>query len=117
MATFDWKITSLTYNTAPADAAGGVIVAYWECVAFENGITESLFGCVSFTPDTSLDSYIPYQDLTESQVLNWCWASKTDPETGVVYESDVSQEKIEEALEAKFLKRSSVSVGMPWLSS
>jgi len=85
-ATFEWVISTLERDLLPEDMNGAVIVAHWRCNASQtqgsgdDAVTfyASSYGTIGFTPDPSASDYIPYADLTEAQVLGWCWADGVD---------------------------------------
>jgi hypothetical protein len=58
---------------------------------------------VSFTPDPSDPAYIPYESLTENDVIVWVWG-------------DVDKIKTEAALASKIAaqKNPPVQSGLPW---
>jgi hypothetical protein len=68
--TTNWSITDMTH----VDADGGVIKAYWSCVATSNttpSYTAVEGGKLLCTYDASAADYIAYADLTEANVLGW----------------------------------------------
>jgi hypothetical protein len=62
-----WTITSME---STADA-GIVVSANWACVGQQDGFTSGMSGTSVFPAPGQ--TYTPYADLTESQVLGWCW--------------------------------------------
>jgi len=62
-----WTITSM--ESQPT--TGIVVSANWLCVGEQDGFTTSLLGTSVFPEPEG--GYIPYPDLTENEVLNWCW--------------------------------------------
>ena len=73
MNTCNWSITNMERRSDN----GAVTFAYWSCVASTEGtdITAALDGRVRFTADPTSPEFIPYDDLTESEVLGWVYAS------------------------------------------
>lgn len=72
-----WSITSM--QSYPD--TGVVVSADWRCVG-ELGEAKAEFGDkYVFAPPGKV--FIPYDELTEAQVLSWIWA------TGVVNKSDI----------------------------
>ena len=72
--TTTWSVTDMTH----VDADGGVIKAYWSCVATSSGdpsYTAVEGGKLICTYDASAAGYIAYADLTEDDVLGWIWTS------------------------------------------
>lgn len=69
MATYNWTIAQLERQTD----TGGVIVAHWRVTAQDGGYTASAYGSASFTPDPTAPNFVPYDQLTEADVLGWVW--------------------------------------------
>ena len=53
-----------------------VISANWSCRASDGTYSAVLTGCASFAPPSG--SFTPYPDLTQEQVLGWCYANGVD---------------------------------------
>ena len=104
-ATFNWTISQCERELAD----GGITKAHWRVTATQTvedvEFTASSYGTCGFTPDPESGDYTPYADVTEAEVLGWCWANGVD------------QESIEESLEANIdLQMNPVIVsGVPWL--
>lgn len=64
---FNWKITSME---SYADS-GIVLSANWECSTSEQDITVKRTGQSVF--NQPYDTPIPYENLTEAEVLEWVW--------------------------------------------
>ena len=77
-----WTISTLERELSD----GGVIVAHWRATDSETvgegddavTYTASNYGTCGFTYDASSPDFTPYDDLTETQVLGWCWADGVD---------------------------------------
>ena len=67
MATFNWSIAQLERNTSD----NGVVVAHWRCEGVDGDNSTGSYGTVSFTPDSSADDFIAFDDLTEADVIGW----------------------------------------------
>ena len=112
MATFNWTISTLERDLL-GDLAGGVIVAHWRVTAEQTQgsgddavtYTVTSYGTQGFTPDPSSEGYIAYDDLTESDVLEWVWA-----------QSDDWQSNMEASLQANIDGQITPSTadGVPW---
>ena len=76
-----WTVVQLERNTAD----GGVTVAHWRVsdseTVGEDTYSASSYGTCGFVPDSSSSDFIAYTDLTESTVLDWCWASGVDKDS------------------------------------
>jgi hypothetical protein len=94
-----WTIANLERNVAD----GGVLVAHWRCEVVDGDYSASSYGTCGFSPDPSDPAYIPYESLTEADVLAW------------VYES-VDKDATEAALAANIADQKAPSsvTGLPW---
>jgi len=95
-----WTISTLERELSD----GGVIVAHWRATDVDGDYSASSYGTCGFTYDASASDFTPYDDLTESQVLGWCWANGVD------------QDAIEASLAAKIEadKNPTQANGVPW---
>lgn len=69
-----WTIATLEHNVAD----GGVTVAHWRVSEVDGDYSASAYGTCGFSPDASDPSFVAYDSLTESQVLQWCWDNGVD---------------------------------------
>ena len=83
---------------------GGVYTAHWTVTSVEGDYTASAYSTASFTPDPTSPSFVPYDELTEAEVLGWVWASGVD------------KDAVEATLAAQIeLQETPVTaVGIPW---
>jgi len=49
----------------------GVIVAHWRVSKTVDEHTATSYGTCSFTPDSTADGFIPFDELTEDTVVGW----------------------------------------------
>ena len=96
---YTWLIANLERNTSD----GGVIVAHWRCLGVDGDHTAEAYGTVGFTPDPDAEGFIPFESLTEADVLEW------------VYES-LDKADIESKIAAKIAedKEPKTEAGVPW---
>ena len=73
-ATTTWTISQLDRHASD----GGVIVAHWRATSVDGEYSASAYSTASFTPDPAAPGFIPYDDLTEADVLAWVWADGVD---------------------------------------
>jgi hypothetical protein len=94
--TYTWKTPTLERNTAD----GFVTTAHWNCTASDGEHSASAYATVSWAEGTPT---IPYQNLTEAEVLSWVWESvdKSATETSL-------------AAQIELLKNPVKSTGVPW---
>lgn len=69
-----WTISTLERNLAD----GGVIVAHWRATDVDGDYSASSYGTCGFTYDPSSPDFTPYDQLTQDQVLGWCWNDGVD---------------------------------------
>ena len=99
--TTTWTITQC--DRLAAD--GFITTAHWTASAVDTSMdgefTASIYATCSFAEGVAT---IPYADVTEAQVLGWCWANGVD------------KEATEAALAAKIdlEKNPVVVIGTPW---
>ena len=71
-----WKINKISCKPIDGNFTDVVINADWECKAQDGTYNAVMFGTCQFPqPDTD---FTPFADLTQNQVLGWCWANGTD---------------------------------------
>jgi hypothetical protein len=69
-----WSVSDMQHM----DSDGGVFLVYWSMVAQSDGTpsyTASEGGKLRCEYDASSPSFVPYADLTESDVLGWVYTS------------------------------------------
>jgi len=98
-ATFNWSIPTTEYNKAD----GGIFTVHWRASGSDGDYNASSYGTCGFTPDPSSPDFVPYDDLTEAQVLGWVWES-------------VDKDATEAALQAKIDAdmNPTTGTGVPW---
>ena len=99
MTTFNWTISTLERQTVD----GFVCVAHWRCTASDGDFHASSYGTAGFSQDPEADSFIPYEDLTEAQVLGWVWVS---------VDKDATEAALAQKIEDQ--KHPTTAAGVPW---
>ena len=99
MTTFNWTISTLERQTVD----GFVCVAHWRCTASDGDFHASSYGTAGFNQDPEADSFIPYEDLTEAQVLGWVWVS---------VDKDATEAALAQKIEDQ--KHPTTAAGVPW---
>jgi hypothetical protein len=103
-ATFNWTISTLERELSD----GGVIVAHWRCTASEtvgeDTFSASSYGTCGFTYDASSPDFVPYDQLTEEQVLGWVWNDGVD--------KDVTEAALQANIDAQITP--TTADGVPW---
>ena len=81
MTTLNWTIEYMSVSTQPiAGQAEVVLTAGWRCTGTEAHtatppvtFTNSIYGTCTFPQPAEGGSFTPYAQLTQSQVVGWCW--------------------------------------------
>jgi len=71
-----WLIERLLTKPVDGSNTDVVITADWRCNGTDQNYNGTCYGSCSFAPPTG--SFTPYADLTEQQVLDWCYANGVD---------------------------------------
>jgi hypothetical protein len=104
MAEFNWSVPMTEYTKAD----GGIFTVHWRVSASEtvgeDTFSASSYGTAGFTYDASSPDFVPYDQLTEEQVLQWVWADGVD------------KDATEAALQANIddQKNPTTADGVPW---
>ena len=77
MIAYTWIIATCEHDVA----TGGISVAHWRCNAADGDFAASAYGTCGFTPDPSAPGFKPYDQVTEDEVLGWCWNAGVDKDT------------------------------------
>jgi hypothetical protein len=97
--TITWTIQNLTRDLSN----GFVVNVAWACTAQQDSASAFHGGTTTYENNPDEPGFIPYDDLTEAQVLGWVWAS-------------VDKTEIEASLTAKVEKQLHpvTANGLPW---
>ena len=76
MPTLSWLIERLLTKPVEGSLTDVVITADWRCNGSQESFSGTCYGSCSFAPPTG--SFTPYDQLTEAQVLDWCFANGVD---------------------------------------
>jgi hypothetical protein len=71
-----WIIERLLVKPTEGTLTDVVITADWRCNGSQDQYSGTCYGSASFAPPS--ESFTPYEDLTEQQVLDWCFANGVD---------------------------------------
>jgi hypothetical protein len=77
MTTIAWTISQLDCVPYSPQGLDLVVTAHWQCAGTDGDYNASVYSTCSFTYKQG-DPFIPYDDLTQQIVLNWCWANGVD---------------------------------------
>ena len=71
-----WLIERLLVKPTEGPLTDVVITADWRCNGSQETYSGTCYGSCSFAPPTG--SFTPYEDLTQDQVLQWCYENGVD---------------------------------------
>jgi hypothetical protein len=80
-ATITWTIDYMNTSTAEVNGFSEVVLTCgWRCTGTEANtatppvtFTNSVYGTCSFPEPAAGSSFTPYAQLTQAQVVGWCW--------------------------------------------
>jgi hypothetical protein len=72
---YTWTITAMDCSTTETNP-DTVITAHWTCSGTDGTYNASTYSTCSFQAPEG--TFTPYADLTQEQVLGWCWANGVD---------------------------------------
>ncbi len=84
---FIWKIEQLFVKKTEGSFSDVVVTANWNCLGSDGTYSATSAGCTEFAPPT--ENFTPYPDLTQDQVLGWCFSNGVD-QTAI--EANVTQQ-------------------------
>jgi len=87
MPTILWIIERLLVKPTEGSLTDVVITADWRCNGTQDQYSGTCYGSCSFQPPTG--EFTPYDELTEAQVLNWCYENGVDK---TAIEANVTQQ-------------------------
>ena len=99
-----WLIERLLVKPTEGSYTDVVITADWRCNGSQDNYSGTCYGSCSFQPPTG--SFTPYPDLTQEQVLDWCYANGVDK---TAIEANVTAQ-----IEAQ-INPPVVSLPLPWV--
>ena len=81
-ATITWVIEWMQCKPTEGQYTDVVITAGWRCNGAQTAnnvdYTATNYGTCSFSQPAEGGSFTPYAQLTQDQVLGWCWANGVD---------------------------------------
>jgi hypothetical protein len=102
MNTITWSITAMNCSTTEQNP-DTVIVCHWTCAGTDGTYNASIYSTCSVPSPTG--SFTPYADLTQSQVLDWCYANGVD--------KSATEAAVEAQLQAQ-INPPVVTPALPW---
>ena len=88
MITLSWIIERLLVKPTEGTHTDVVITADWRCNGTQDQYSGTCYGSCSFAPPSG-SGFTKYEDLTQEQVLNWCFSNGVDK---TAIEANVTQQ-------------------------
>jgi len=107
---YKWAISALDAIPQVGDFTDYVCVSHWRCSGDDGeGHTGSCYSTVSFTVDPDKPNFLPFEDITEEQAIQWTQDALGEEQVAAVYTSIDSQ--IENQINPPI-----VTPPLPWLT-
>lgn len=97
MTTFTWTITECDRLTSD----DFITTAHWTCTATDGTYSASAYSTCSFRRGLPT---IPYANVTEQEVLDWCWEFQVN--------KDATEASLAEQIDLQ--KNPVIATGVPW---
>jgi len=89
--TYTWTVTAMDVYTQEGGNNYVVFNVHWTCSGVFADTTGSVYSTCSVPAPT--DSFTPYADLTQDQVLGWIWADGVDKDaTQAAVDAQIQQQ-------------------------
>lgn len=95
--TITWTITQLDRLTSD----GYITTAHWTCAGVDGDFSASVYATCSFESGVPV---IPYDQVTQAEVLNWIWSAGVD--------KAATEAAVAAQIEAQ--KNPTTATGLPW---
>ena len=103
MTTITWTVTAMDCYPQEAGNTDVVFTVHWTCAGVDGTYNASIYSTCSVPSPTG--SFTPYSDLTQSQVLDWCYAYGVD--------KSATEAAVEAQLQAQ-INPPVVTPALPW---
>jgi hypothetical protein len=97
----------ITWKTIQCDrltSDGFIVTAHRTATAVDGEYAASVYSTCSFPPG---DTTLPYKEVTEQDVLRWCWGGGVD--------KDATEAALAEQINAQ--KKPVIEPGLPWATA
>lgn len=100
----NWTISQLDCKPQEDGLTDVVVTAHWQCTGTQDEYSAQVYGSASFTLEQGA-GFTPYANLTQEQVLGWCYANGVD--------KDATEANVTAQLEAQ-INPPIVTPPLPW---
>ena len=109
--TYNWQISQLDCKSQVGDMIDYVVTSHWRCTGDDGeGHSGRCYSTVSFTVDPEKPNFVPFEDITEAQAIQWTQDALGEEQVAAVYTS------IDTQIEAQ-INPPIVSPTLPWLAA
>lgn len=77
-ATITWTVTQMDCYPQVGSETDVVFVVHWTCSGVQDTYSSSVYSTCSLPAPAAGETFTPYADLTQNQVLGWIWANGVD---------------------------------------
>ena len=85
-----WTVPLTEYTN---DADKGIVVCHWRATATDGDFSASSYGTCGFTPDPDSEDFVPFESLTEDDVLAWVYESVDKDATEAALAANIEDQK------------------------
>tara|TARA_R110000868_G_scaffold52575_1_gene165898 strand:+ start:1678 stop:1998 length:321 start_codon:yes stop_codon:yes gene_type:complete len=100
---YTWTVTAMNCYPQKDDNTNVVFTVHWTCAGTDGTYSNSVYNTCNIP--LAQGTFTPYADLTQEQVLGWCWAN------------DVNKDATEEAVGTQLANLANppvVTQSLPW---
>jgi len=76
--TYTWTVTAMNCYAQKDDNTNVVFTVHWTCAGTDGTYNTSVYNTCNIP--LAQGTFTPYEDLTQEQVLGWCWANGVNKE-------------------------------------
>jgi hypothetical protein len=73
----EWTVSAMDCKVSEDNLSDVVFNVHWQCSATEDGYSASVYSTCS-VPGPNPANFVPYDQLTQDEVLGWIWANGVD---------------------------------------
>ena len=95
-----WTVPLTEYTN---DDDKGIVVCHWRATLTDGDYSASAYGTAGFTPDPTSPDFVPFESLTEADVLEWVYESVDKDATEASLAANIEDQKAPQTM-----------AGVPW---
>jgi hypothetical protein len=75
-----WRVSQLDCLPESPEGVDYVVTAHWQCSGVDGDYSGQVYSTCSFSVVQG-QTFTPYEDLTQDQVLGWIWSNGVDKDS------------------------------------